>query len=176
MFSVGSTPRCHKQEQTIQSLHCKLQTRPLVREGAPQKQDRKFHIATIRQEVISGHKSHKGAWYQDILTGWLTVSHKLTSFSFSHRIRPPECLLTLNGWNIPFVNSSKYLSVIFYKKITWRLHIQTVATKTYRTFVTLYSLFKTDWLSTNCKLTLHKALIRSIRTDTYPTWWSPFHC
>jgi hypothetical protein len=27
---------------TIEWLHCKLQTRPLVREGAPQKQDRKF--------------------------------------------------------------------------------------------------------------------------------------
>jgi hypothetical protein len=36
-------------------------TRPLVREGAPQKQDRKFQTATFRQEVISGRKSHKGA-------------------------------------------------------------------------------------------------------------------
>jgi hypothetical protein len=50
-------------------------TRPLVREGAPQKQDRKFRTATFRQEVISGRKSHKGARYQD----WLTVSRKVTS-------------------------------------------------------------------------------------------------
>jgi hypothetical protein len=49
-------------------LHCKLQTRPLVREGAPQKQDRKFQTATFQQEVISGRKSHKGTRYQDILT------------------------------------------------------------------------------------------------------------
>jgi hypothetical protein len=35
------------------------------------------------------------------------------AFYFSHRIRPPESLLTLNGRNIPFVNSVKYLSVIF---------------------------------------------------------------
>jgi hypothetical protein len=40
----------------------------LVREGAPQKQDRKFQTATFRQEVISGRKPHKGARYQDILT------------------------------------------------------------------------------------------------------------
>jgi hypothetical protein len=42
--------------------------RPLVREGATQKQDRKFQTATFRQEVISGRESHKGARYQNILT------------------------------------------------------------------------------------------------------------
>jgi hypothetical protein len=77
---------------------------------------------------------------------------------------PPESLLTLNGQNVPFVNSVKYISVIFNNKITWRLHIETVATKPYRTFIRLYSLFKSDRLSTNSKLTLHKALIRSIMT------------
>jgi hypothetical protein len=45
-----------------------LQTRLLVREGALQKQDRKFQTATYRQEVIFGRKSHKGARYQNILT------------------------------------------------------------------------------------------------------------
>jgi hypothetical protein len=33
-------------------------TRPLVREGAPQRQDSNFHTATLGQEVISGHKPH----------------------------------------------------------------------------------------------------------------------
>jgi hypothetical protein len=47
---------------------CKLQTRPLVREGSPQKQDRKFQTATFQQDVISGRKSYKGARYQNILT------------------------------------------------------------------------------------------------------------
>jgi hypothetical protein len=54
---------------------------------------------------------------------------------FFNRIRPPKSLLTLNGRYIPFVNSVKYLGVIFDKKITWRLHIETVATKAYRTFI-----------------------------------------
>jgi hypothetical protein len=61
--------------RTIEWLHCKLQTRPVVREGAPQKQDHKFQTATFWQEVISGRKSHKGAQYQDILT----VNCKVTS-------------------------------------------------------------------------------------------------
>jgi hypothetical protein len=34
----------------------------------PQGQDRKFQIATVQQEVISGRKSYKGARHQDILT------------------------------------------------------------------------------------------------------------
>jgi hypothetical protein len=45
-----------------------LQIRPLVREGAPQIQDRKFQTVTFRQEIISGRKSHKGTRCQDILT------------------------------------------------------------------------------------------------------------
>jgi hypothetical protein len=65
--------------RTIEWLHCKLQTRPLVREGALQKQNRKFQTATFWQEAISGRKSHKGARYQGILTDWPTVGCKVTS-------------------------------------------------------------------------------------------------
>jgi hypothetical protein len=57
--------------RTNEWLHCNLQIRPLVREGAPQIQERKFQTATFRQEVISGRKSHKGVRYQDLLTDWL---------------------------------------------------------------------------------------------------------
>jgi hypothetical protein len=58
----------------LQTENDKWQTRPLVREGTPQKQDRKFQTVTFRQEVISGRKSHKGAQYQYILTDWLSVA------------------------------------------------------------------------------------------------------
>jgi hypothetical protein len=53
---------------------------------------------------------------------------KTQAIYFSHRIRPPESLLTLNGRNIPFVNNVKYLGVIFDKKITWRPHIELIVT------------------------------------------------
>jgi hypothetical protein len=36
-------------------------------------------------------------------------------------LRPPDALLTLNGWDIPLVNHVKYLGVIFDKRITWGL-------------------------------------------------------
>jgi hypothetical protein len=50
-------------------------------------------------------------------------------------LRPPEAHLTLNGQNIPFVNHVKYLGVIFDKRITWRLHIEIIETKIFRTFI-----------------------------------------
>jgi hypothetical protein len=76
----------------------------------------------------------------------------------------------LNGQNIPFVNSLKYLRVIFDKKITWKLHIETIEAKTFRTFIRIYPLFKSERLSTDIKLTLHKALIRSAMTYACPAW------
>jgi hypothetical protein len=54
--------------------------------------------------------------------------------------------------------------------MTWRLHIETIEAKVFRTFITLHSLFKRERLSVNIKLTLHKALIRSIMIYASPTW------
>jgi hypothetical protein len=73
---------------------------------------------------------------------------------YSHSHQLPESHLTLNGWNIPFVNSVKYF---FDNKVTWRLHIA-------------YSLLKSEHLSANIKLTLHKALIKRIMTYACPAW------
>jgi hypothetical protein len=71
----------------------------------------------------------------------------------------------LNGWNIPFLNTVKYL---FDKRMTWRLHTETIETKAFRTFIRIYSLFKSERLSANIKLTFHKALIRSVMTYACP--------
>jgi hypothetical protein len=89
---------------------------------------------------------------------------------FSHRRRHPETLLTLNGRNIPFVNSIKYLGVMFDKRIKWRLHIEMIEAKAFRIFIRVYSLLKIERLSANIKLTLHKALISSVMTYVCPAW------
>jgi hypothetical protein len=67
---------------------------------------------------------------------------KTRGIYFSHSSRPPESLLTLNGRNIPFANIAKYLRVIFDRKVTWRLHIETIEANAFRTFIRVYSLFK----------------------------------
>jgi hypothetical protein len=61
-----------------------------------------------------------------------------------HRNRPPDSLFTLNGRNIPFVNSAKYLDVNFDKRIIWRLHIETIEAKAFRTLIRLHSLLKSE--------------------------------
>jgi hypothetical protein len=76
----------------------------------------------------------------------------------------------LNGRNIPLVNNVKYLGVIFDNRITWRLHIEITEANAFRTFIRIYSLFKSERLSANIKLTLHKALIRSVLAYACPAW------
>jgi hypothetical protein len=61
----------------------------------------------------------------------------------------PDSLLTLHGRNIAFVNSIKYLGVIFDKRMIWKLHIEAIEAKTFRKFIRLYSLFKSERLSAN---------------------------
>jgi hypothetical protein len=95
---------------------------------------------------------------------------KTRAIYFTRRNRPSDSLLTLNGWNIPLVNSVKYLGVLFDKRVTWRLHIQMIEAKAFRTFIRIYSLFKSERLSANIKLTLRKGLIRSVMTNACPAW------
>jgi hypothetical protein len=95
---------------------------------------------------------------------------KTQAIYFFLKIRPPEMFLTINGQNIQFVNNVKYLDVIFDEIITWGLHIKTIETKAFRTFIKAYSLFKSEYLSRNIKLTLYKALIPSIMSYASPAW------
>jgi hypothetical protein len=65
---------------------------------------------------------------------------------FSYRIRPPEVHLTLNGRNVPFVHHVTYVGVIFDKRITWRLHIEMIEAKAFRTFIRMCQPVAFNWL------------------------------
>jgi hypothetical protein len=93
---------------------------------------------------------------------------KTRAIYFTHRNRPPDSFLTLNGRNIPFVNSVKYLGVIFDNRMTWRLYIEMIEAKAFRTFIRIYSLFRSERISANIKLTIHKVLIRCVMTYACP--------
>jgi hypothetical protein len=45
-----------------------------------------------------------------------------------------------------------------------------IKTKAFRIFIRVYALFKSERLSTNIKLTLHKALITSVMTQACSVW------
>jgi hypothetical protein len=68
----------------------------------------------------------------------------------------------LNESNIPFVNHVKYLGVIFDEMTTWTLHMELIVTKAFRTFIRIYSLFKSE-RPRDIKLILSKA-------NAYPAW------
>jgi hypothetical protein len=78
---------------------------------------------------------------------------RMQAIYFSHRLRPPEDHLILNGRNTPFDDHVEYFSVISDKRITWRLHEEMIEAKAFRTFIRTYSLFKSERLSANIKLT-----------------------
>jgi hypothetical protein len=50
------------------------------------------------------------------------------------------------------------------------MHIEMTESKTFRTLFRIYSLFKSELLSANIKITLHKALISSVMTDSCTVW------
>jgi hypothetical protein len=79
--------------------------------------------------------------------------------------------LTLNERNIPFVNSVKYLGVIFDKKVacTNILHIEMIKAQVFRTFTRVYFLFKSEGLIANIKQSLHKTF-RSLFPYACPAW------
>jgi hypothetical protein len=95
---------------------------------------------------------------------------KTQAIYFSKRRRVPGDDLQLNGRNIPFVNTVKYLGVIFNRRMTWRPHIEKIAAKILGTYFRIYSIFKSKHLNANIKLILYRALIRSIMTHACPTW------
>jgi hypothetical protein len=95
---------------------------------------------------------------------------RLEPSTFLIYLGPHEAHLTLNGRNIPFINRVKYLGVIFDKRITWRLHIKMTESMAFRTFTRIYYLFKSERLSASIKLTLHRALIKSVMTYARPAW------
>jgi hypothetical protein len=69
-----------------------------------------------------------------------------------------------------FYVTTRYICIIWWSCMTWRLHIQMIEAKAFRTFIRIYSLFKSECLSANIKLTLHKALIRSVTAYACPAW------
>jgi hypothetical protein len=109
---------------------------------------------------------------EELLEAVFTVrpEDKTQAIYFSHRLRPPEAHLTLNGWNIPFVNHVNSLGVIFDKRIRWRLHIKIIKAKAFRTFIRIDSIFKSERLGGDVKLTLQKALIRLVMAYASPAW------
>jgi hypothetical protein len=73
-------------------------------------------------------------------------------------------------WTFHLSNHIKYLGVAFDRKITWRIHVEKIEAKAFRTFLRIYSLFRSERLRANIKLTLHNSLIESVVTYAWREW------
>jgi hypothetical protein len=89
---------------TADRLHYKLQTRPLVREGAPRRRTKKF--SDNRKEKVKSVHGPKGVPDTKIywLTDWLTVSRKVTSSVKPGTSKPHS--LHLNNENMAFYSKT----------------------------------------------------------------------
>jgi hypothetical protein len=134
------------------------------------------HLSICYTDRKEGYVIRKIQHGLNCMTAWcerwniIINEEKSRAIYFTHRNRRPDSTVTLNGRNIPFVNSVKYLGVMFDKRMIWRFHIELIEAQAFRTFIRLYSLFRSERLSTNIKLTLHKALIRSVMTYAFLAW------
>jgi len=98
------------------------------------------------QRDLNSMESRRKRWNITINTDKIQVIY------FSHRCRMVEAHLTLKGRNIPFVRNVKYLGVIFYRKITWKMHRGRIAAKNFRTFIRICLPFESERLSSNKKI------------------------
>jgi hypothetical protein len=78
-------------------------------------------------------------------------------------------VLQLKRQDIALVNNVTYLGVTFDRWMTLKRHIERIVAKALRTYGRSNSVFRSGRLSTDVKLTLYKAVIRSIMTYAYPT-------
>jgi hypothetical protein len=93
-------------ETELSSLYCKLQSRPLVREGAPHQQTCNcLKIIKERRGKI-GRGSQMGAWHHDRLADWLSVVIQLWLWLWlwlsvwADRWRTKQILIFLRGVTI----------------------------------------------------------------------------
>jgi hypothetical protein len=103
---------------------------------------------------------------------WNINEGKALAIYFPRRRRLPEDNLQLNDRKISFVKNIKYkyLGIIFDRRTTWILHIETTAATALGTYIKIFSLLQSNHLNVDFKLIVYRALIRSIMTYACPTW------
>lgn len=87
------------------------------------------------------------------------------------RRRNPTTQLTLNGIQIPFANSAKYLGVTLDRRLRFGPHIGEIRTKATKCMAALYPLIgRRSFLSVKNKLLIYRAVIRPVLTYASPIW------
>ena len=96
---------------------------------------------------------------------------KTKAILFTRKFKFTEPTITLNGKNIEFVNSFKYLGVIFDKKLNWNEHVKAQAKKAKAALMIGRRMVGNSW-GLNPKTThwLYTAIVRPILTYGCVIW------
>lgn len=75
------------------------------------------------------------------------------------------------GQPIPWTNQAKYLGIILDRSLTWKPHVDAIATKTSALIAALYPLLaRNSKLNIDNKLLLYKVALRPAMTYASPVW------
>ena len=77
--------------------------------------------------------------------------------------------LSLNGDDVEWTSSSKYLGVTLDSRLTWKEHLQNIRKKTSSKLGGVYPLLRSRSMPLNLKVHLYKAIIRPVMTYATPT-------
>ena len=114
--------------------------------------------ASILQKYFERYQNWCNIW------GFRISKSKTTAVVFSKKIEPEKQIeLKIDGENISFEKSVKFLGVIFDCKLTWNEHIRYVSDRCSKRINLLRALTGTDWgANKKTLIMLYRTLIRSI--------------
>jgi hypothetical protein len=111
-------------------------------------------------------------WYASWRMALNTSKTTATLFERKRSSRKRTVLpkLTLNGDDIEWTPTSKYLGVTLDSQLKWNEHLQNIQNKTSRKLGALYPLLRSKSMPLQMKIHLYKMTIRPVMTYATPTW------
>lgn len=125
--------------------------------------------ANIVTENIQNHLNIIKCWAKK----WKIILNPSKSTAVLFTLRRPKTptTLVLNGDNISWSTTIKYLGVTLDKKLTWNPHISSKLQQGYQRLKILYPLINRQTaLSWNCSLLLYKQILRPLVLYAAPIW------
>ena len=95
---------------------------------------------------------------------------KTAVVNFTKRRPPVPPPLLLFGSNLEYSQHARYLGVDLDRKLTFRLHLQTIANRTTSKLLALYPILKSHDLTLKAKLHIYLIMIRPALTYAAPAW------
>lgn len=95
---------------------------------------------------------------------------KIQAICFDKKHRAPTRTLQVNGQQIPWKRTAKYLGMTFDPRLTWETHTNNIKKIGTIAMIRLYSMLKNDRLHPRTKMIIYTSVIRPAITYASTTW------